>query len=753
MRPLHRSDPSAIAGHRLLGRLGAGGMGVVYLARSPGGALAAVKLIRAEHAADPAFRERFRREARTAERIAGRWVVRVLGADPEAREPWLATEYVPGPSLAEAVALSGPLPEPAVRALGARLADALAALHTAGLVHRDVKPANVLLALDGPRLIDFGIARVAGATALTATDAMIGTPGYLAPEQARAAGAGEVGPPADVFALGCVLAYLLTGARPFGTGTVAAVVYRTVHEEPELGAVPAALKPLVAACLAKDPAARPTAEAVRDALGGTGGPVGELLPSGLPALIAERSARVLDLPVPEPTALTPAPPARGPSRRALIAGGTAALVVTAGVLAARLGGLLGGGGAGGGTGGSTGGADGGTIGTASATAGRLPTYTIGVQTDLSGPRKADGRAQERGVRLAAERHNARPDRAFHLAVKVHDDAGDPARAARTATAIGKDPAVLAVLGPTSPQVVAAAAKTYQANSLVYASVATGVDYTVMPDLVGEPAYFEMRTQIELLTMGFSTVAIARKTARAAVIEDGAAGQVAWAMGNSLENNLATAGADVSRHQVDAETDDFGPAARAAKASGAEGVLYAGLSPERAARCARALAAAGFSGFRGAIESVLDPAFLTGAGPAAEGWYIGTTYVDPAAVPAAKEFTAAYRERWGLAATDPVDRYAAEAYDVTLAVAETMRGVAANGLAVDRGALTRRLRELTYEGVTKKYGFDTSNSFRFLHQVYIHRVEAGGKVRYLGHYEKVADDEVAERKKRERTKAP
>ncbi|MYV65695.1 protein kinase, partial [Streptomyces sp. SID2131] len=280
MQPLRRADPSSIAGHRLLGRLGAGGMGVVYLARTPGGTLAALKIVRAEHAADPGFRERFRRETRTAGRITGRWVVRVLGADPEAREPWLATEFVPGPSLAEAVALHGALPEPTVRALGARLADALADVHAAGLVHRDVKPGNVLLALDGPRLIDFGIARSAGATALTATDAMIGTPGFLAPEQARAGGPDEVGPAADVFALGCVLAYALTGERPFGTGAVAAVVYRTVHEEPDLGEVPDTLLPLVTACLAKDPAARPTAAQVRAALGEAGGPAGDWLPPG-----------------------------------------------------------------------------------------------------------------------------------------------------------------------------------------------------------------------------------------------------------------------------------------------------------------------------------------------------------------------------------------------------------------------------------------------------------------------------------------
>ncbi|GLF97497.1 hypothetical protein SYYSPA8_24390 [Streptomyces yaizuensis] len=150
MEPLKPGDPSTVAGFRLLGRLGAGGMGVVHLARSPGGALVALKLIRAEHAADPGFRARFRRETEAARSITGPWVVRVTAADPEAREPWLATEYVPGPSLVAAVAAHGPLPEHTVRTLGARLADALAAVHRAGLVHRDVKPANVLLALDGP---------------------------------------------------------------------------------------------------------------------------------------------------------------------------------------------------------------------------------------------------------------------------------------------------------------------------------------------------------------------------------------------------------------------------------------------------------------------------------------------------------------------------------------------------------------------------------------------------------------------------
>ncbi|WP_143667381.1 serine/threonine-protein kinase, partial [Streptomyces sp. ms184] len=262
MRPLTSEDPRAVGPYRTLVRLGAGGMGVVYLARSVGGSLAAVKVIRAEHAADPGFRARFRREAEAAARITGPWVVPVLGADTEAREPWLATAFVPGPSLAQVVAAGGPLPPVTVRALGSRLAEALAAVHEAGLIHRDVKPGNVLLALDGPRLIDFGIARHEGATALTATGAVIGTPGYLAPEQASA---GPLGPPCDVFSLGCVLVYAATGRGPFGEGGGAGALFRTVHEEPDLTGVPPGLTPLIAACLAKDPAARPTASRVRDA--------------------------------------------------------------------------------------------------------------------------------------------------------------------------------------------------------------------------------------------------------------------------------------------------------------------------------------------------------------------------------------------------------------------------------------------------------------------------------------------------------
>ncbi|WP_137994010.1 bifunctional serine/threonine-protein kinase/ABC transporter substrate-binding protein [Streptomyces vilmorinianum] len=736
MQPLRPADPSAIAGYRLLGRLGAGGMGVVYLARSAGGALAALKLIRAEHAADPGFRERFRREARVAERITGRWVVRVLGSDPEAREPWLATEFVPGPSLAEAVGVHGALPEPTVRALGARLADALTGMHEAGLVHRDVKPGNVLLALDGPRLIDFGIARSAGVTALTATDAMIGTPGFLAPEQARVTGAGEVGPPSDVFSLGCVLAYATTGRRPFGTGGVAAVVYRTVHEEPDLDDVPEALLPLVTACLAKDPADRPTAAEVRAALGPAEGPAegpaGDWLPPGLPALIAERSARVLDLPVAEPTVLVPsAGPARtSPSRRRVLALGSAAAVAGAGGLTAW---LVNRDRAPGGAGGSP-------------TA--LPTYTIGVQTDLSGTRKADGRAQERGARLAVETFNARSDRPFGLAVKVRDDGGDPTRAAAVAREFVKDAAVMAVLGPTTRETVMAVADTYDKSRLVLATVAVGIDQGDISGQTSNPTYRELRVAHGMLQLPFNGLALARGAKRVAVVDDRAAGEYSWQTANSTKTTMSAAGETVTVHQMAATGEDFGPTVRDVIAARPDAVLYAGVSPRRAGLCAKALKQQGYGGMCGGVEYALGPEFLSVAGPAAEGWYFGTTYVDPALVPEAKAFTAAYRKRWGLSAAAPVERYAAEAYDAVTGLAESMRGlVSSQHLDVARVALRGAMRTFPYQGITKRYGFDERNvlNFTYIEELFLYRIERGVP-RFLGQFEKAADDEKKRWKK-------
>ncbi|WP_078900054.1 serine/threonine-protein kinase [Streptomyces sp. SBT349] len=288
-RPLGPSDPSHLAGHRLLGLLGSGGMGTVYLARSPENALVALKVVRAGYADDPHFRARFRREVGGARRVTSWWVLPVVAADTEAAVPWLATSYVPGPSLAESVDAHGPLPERAVRVLGALLAEALASVHATGLVHRDVKPGNVLLALDGPRLIDFGIARALDDTTITSTGMVVGTPGYLSPEQVGSGADRPVGPPSDVFSLGCVLVHAAAGHGPFGDD-----LYATAHEEPDLGGVPDGLRPLLAACLAKDPAQRPDTAAVRRGLSGE--PAGDWLPEPVVRVIEERSGAALALP-------------------------------------------------------------------------------------------------------------------------------------------------------------------------------------------------------------------------------------------------------------------------------------------------------------------------------------------------------------------------------------------------------------------------------------------------------------------------
>ena len=268
------TDPQSVGSYRLLQRLGTGGMGQVYLARSPGGRLVAVKVIRTDLAAEHGFRARFAREVAAARTVSGIFTAPVVDADTEGPQPWLATAYVPGPSLAAAVAERGPLPPGVVLTLGAGLAEGLQAIHAAGLVHRDMKPSNVLLADDGPRVIDFGISRSADASMLTQAGTIMGSPGFLSPEQAEGR---PVGLPSDVFSLGAVLVFAATGEGPFGTGTVASLVYRVVNAAPNLANVPPQLRPVIERCLAKDPADRPTASELLGLLG-----VGHWAPEWLP---------------------------------------------------------------------------------------------------------------------------------------------------------------------------------------------------------------------------------------------------------------------------------------------------------------------------------------------------------------------------------------------------------------------------------------------------------------------------------------
>jgi hypothetical protein len=262
---LQPDDPQWVGRYRLLKRLGAGGMGRVYLGQSPGGRLVAVKLIRPELADDPGFRRRFADEVNAARRVSGIFTAPVVDADPDGRQPWLVTAYVAGPSLADAVETQGPMPVESVLTLAAGLAEGLGAVHAAGVVHRDLKPSNVLLASDGPRIIDFGISRATDSAWLTnAGGVVVGSPGFMSPEQAEGR---HVGPATDIFSLGGVLAYAATGLAPFGAGSASALLYRVVYGTAATGHVPPPLRRLVERCLAKDPADRPSTEDLLAELG------------------------------------------------------------------------------------------------------------------------------------------------------------------------------------------------------------------------------------------------------------------------------------------------------------------------------------------------------------------------------------------------------------------------------------------------------------------------------------------------------
>ncbi|MEL3951900.1 serine/threonine-protein kinase, partial [Streptomyces sp. LNU-CPARS28] len=275
--PLPPGTPRRIGPHTLLARIGAGGMGEVFLARRDRRGdrdgqgvppLVAVKVVRQDLDLDDAFRARFRREIAAARAVTGPFTAALVDADADAERPWLATEYIAGPSLADVVERCGPLPVPAVRALGAALARALTAVHGARVLHRDLKPANVLLAPDGPRLIDFGIAQAFEATALTMTGVLVGTPGFLAPEQIE--GSHAVVPASDVFSLGAVLCHAATGRGPFDDPEAAAVVFRIVRGDADLSDVPPELRDTLAACLHPTPENRPTPEALATTLSAPG---------------------------------------------------------------------------------------------------------------------------------------------------------------------------------------------------------------------------------------------------------------------------------------------------------------------------------------------------------------------------------------------------------------------------------------------------------------------------------------------------
>jgi len=282
---LQPADPRLIGPYRLLGLLGSGGMGRVFLGMSAAGRPVAVKVIHAKLAADPEFRTRFRVEVAAARKVSGLFTALVVDADVDAPVPWLATAYVAGPSLAEAVKDRGPLSAASLLSLAAGLAKGLSAIHAAGVVHGDLKPSNVLLALDGPRVIDFGISQAAETAPLTQAGLVVGTPSFMSPEQASGK---KTGPLSDVFSLGAVLAFAATGRKPFGPGPPADVLERVVRGSPGLDSAPPEVRPLIERCLAKDPGQRPTAA---ELLAEVSGVQSALEPPSGPAVPARRRKR------------------------------------------------------------------------------------------------------------------------------------------------------------------------------------------------------------------------------------------------------------------------------------------------------------------------------------------------------------------------------------------------------------------------------------------------------------------------------
>ncbi|AVH60433.1 MULTISPECIES: bifunctional serine/threonine-protein kinase/ABC transporter substrate-binding protein [Streptomyces] len=674
------SDPARIGGHRLLARLGAGGMGAVYLGRAESGELAAVKVILPEYADQPEFRARFRREVAAARRVDSPWAVPVTGADPDAPAPWLATAFVPGPSLAEAVATCGPLPPRGVRILGRMLARALTAVHDAGLVHRDVKPGNVLLAVDGPRLIDFGIARATEETALTSADMVVGTPGFLAPEQAQAQPAS---PASDVFALGSLLSYAATGRPPFGTGAVDALLYRTVHDEPDLDGVPDDTRAFLERCLAKDPGARPTAREVDETLvEDTPHDTVDWLPDTVVRLIADRSAAMLALPDIEATALdaradgqpTPADTSPRPSsrRRFLLLGGAALL--TAGGGAAAWAALR-------------------EDGTASAASPRARRWILGVQADLTGPQKTVGQAQERGIRLAVEQFNSRKDKPFTLTLKTVDDQGDATRAVKVARALAADRDLLAVIGSTGDETTGASLDSYDAE-LVPQLTASSAQY---PYGVSEPRHFLQAVPGYTSLPGTAAFSLQTQGAqRVGVLIDRDGGIPAWQFGRAMFGGLDFLKIVGEPRVAPRLAEDLAPVVAEMVARKPDGFVYTG-TPARAAAVARALARTDFTGLRVLGYTAAEPEFLTAAGAAADGWQVFAPYIDPSASPV-RAFATAYRERYG--AAPPY--WAAEGYDVARMV---IARITEAGGRPSRTKLYNLLAKGTYKGLVRTYAFD------------------------------------------------
>ncbi|MGP4110061.1 bifunctional serine/threonine-protein kinase/ABC transporter substrate-binding protein [Streptomyces sp. 4N509B] len=668
---LQAGDPERVGRYQVVGRLGAGAMGRVYLARSPGGRPVAVKVIRVEQAEDPDFRRRFVREVAAVRRVNSFFTAGVVDADPEGTPPWLATAYVSGLPLGEAIAAHGPWPDPSVRALGAALAEALEAIHAAGVVHRDLKPSNVLLASDGPRVIDFGVSLAVGGIPLTRTGAIVGTPGFIAPEQLRGAGGS---PASDVFALGAVLAYAATGTGPFGSGLVHEVNFRVAYEPAELGGVSEGLRELLSWCLEKDPELRPGVAELVERLGGDARGLTTLdwLPEAVARSVRERN----EVPLP---AVPPPPSARGPSRRrALAIAGGAAGVAGLGALTYALT-AFGDGDGGDSDSGEGGGSD-----------AEPRTVRIAVQGPLTGDNSALGRDMVAAVRLAVDQANQsgdHPDLRFEVVEADDHGADDTAIAAAQATI--DDGRVLAVVGPAYSSAAQAAGPLYSAAGLTAVTpLATSprlAENTPSTLLRGVPDDRQAGEAIGDLLAGVASV----------VVDDASAHGVALA--DAVAERLGVS-APYTRRSV----PPFDEVARAVREANAGTVVFCG-AVERAGDLAFALRAEGYTGNVVGGEGVMGRSLLTTWRDVSEGWYLVSHRFDPSVSEEGRRFARLFEE------TNDVrpGHYSARTFDVATLIIEAVAGL--DGRA-DREAVFEAVAGHRLQGVTGRIAFDADGEY-------------------------------------------
>ncbi|SOD67310.1 serine/threonine protein kinase /amino acid/amide ABC transporter substrate-binding protein, HAAT family [Streptomyces zhaozhouensis] len=730
MRELTPTDPRRVGGYLLLRRLGEGRSGVVYLACSLRGEPVALKLIRPAYAFDPAFRARFEADVAAARHVGARRLVTVAAADTAGGTVWAAYPYVAGPTLDETLAAHGPLPPRTVSALGALLAEALTAVHAAGLCHRDIRPGHVQLTLDGPRLTGFG-----------GSGTRIGPPGFLSPEQA-VGGAIPVGPPSDLFALGCLLTYAATGRGPFGEGSPRELLRRAAFDPPELADVPRGLLEVVRACLHRDPLLRPSA---LDLAREMAPPVGAgWLPGPLAREVAARYAAPLPRPAshepadqglplvpgrsaPDTPALTRGaeelpeaePPEPGapeaPSdaaqperprptgrRRALrLLGGAGALAV-AGVGAGL---LL-----------RTEPRGEGPVG-----AGRRA-YAIGLQANLSGTGAAAGSGQQRGLNMAVDELNRLGNLPFDLDVRPLDDAGDPELAREAARALVADEEVMAVIGPTENAVLPAVGDTYATAELPLLALSlTGPN-----DHERYGSLLVARPPAALAGLAAGEVLAERGARRVVVLDDRAAGEESGRVARALHGSLDRERFTPVARELDSTEADLNALAAELTADGTEAVVWCGRA-DGAGRLSRALRTNGYPGVGLATERAIGPEYFLHTGQQPDDWFFLAPYTDPRADPRASGFGRAHRDRFGWDA----EPYAAEAYDAAQLLVLTLRETVESRAGVTRGVLLEQLLAGRYRGVARDLAFDAEGAYAGEGPVaYLYRAHHG-ELRFQG----------------------